>query len=71
MSSGGPPTLLIPSLTDNLCILFRKVLFLAYTEKHYKSWSCPRPLLAPEGAASICIYVYLQYLEIVFVSGSM
>lgn len=31
----------------------------------------PPPLLASEGAASICIYVYLQYLEIVFVSGSM
>lgn len=29
------------------------------------------PPLAVAGAASICIYVYLQYLEIVFVSGSM
>lgn len=34
---------------------------------HYKLSSCPLPGVS--GAASICIYVYLQYLEFVFVLG--
>lgn len=47
--NGFIPVLLCPPAHPlphrQLCILFRKVLFLAYTEKHYKSWSCPRPPL--------------------------
>lgn len=71
-----PPAAHLPSaaLTNN-CILFRKVLFSAYTEMMHYKLLCDPHVFRGHAYLYICVHMYLRYfffsLEFVFVFGSM
>lgn len=66
------PTLLILSLADNYVFYLARFYSWHILKSIINHGAASPPHPPPlAGAASICIYVYLQYLEIVFVSGSM